>query len=80
MNDSERDMMLARIDENVLHLKATVGAHQVNDDKIHEALAGRLTTLELSRARQRGAVTTATTLVSAGWALLLTWLGYHWSK
>jgi hypothetical protein len=80
MNDSERDMMLARIDENVLHLKAAALAHQEQDDKIHEGLAQRLNSLEATRSRQKGAITASVAIVSALWGGLLAALGVFWNK
>jgi hypothetical protein len=80
MNDSERDMMLARIDENVLHLKATVGDHQNKDDALHAALNGRLNSLEAARSRQKGAIAASTAIASALWAGLLAAAGFVWSK
>ncbi len=80
MNDSERDMMLARIDENVLHLKAAVSEHQGEDNTIHEKLADRLTSLETAHNRQRGAITAATAIVSALWAAIVAGVAWFWGK
>lgn len=79
MNDSERDMMLARIDENVLHLKVTIGDHQNKDDVLHAALNGRLNSLEAARSRQKGAIAASTAIVSALWAALATAIGL-WNR
>lgn len=80
MNDSERDMMLGRIDENVIHLKAAALSHQEKDDEIHKALAERINSLEAARSRQKGAITAATAIVSALWAGLSAAAALFWSK
>ncbi len=81
MNDSERDMMLARIDANVGSLKEAYQAHQVNDDEVHKGLGDRLNSLEAARSRQKGAITATTVIVSALWGLVLAIVGaLSWSK
>jgi hypothetical protein len=69
MNDSQRDDLLIRLDEN---MKSLVLARDDHGD--------RITSLEHSRTRQRGVITTVTTVVSAAWAVLLTALGVYWSR
>lgn len=80
MNDSERDMMLGRIDENVIHIKAAALSHQEKDDEIHKGLAERLSSLEATRSRQKGAITASVAIVSALWGGLLAALGVFWNK
>ena len=69
MNDSERDMMLARIDENVSALVTTSGDHET-----------RIRSLESVSHRQRGVITTVVTICSAIWGLILVIAGAIWSR
>ncbi len=69
MNDSTRDVLLARIDENVKALVTNQGDHEV-----------RLRGLESTSHTQRGAMTIVATICSGVWALILVIAGYVWSR
>ena len=60
MNDTTRDVLLARIDENVQAIRSTQGDHET-----------RIRSLVITKQRQLGALSLISASIAGAWALLV---------